>query len=544
MSNAEIPDIVLKRRTQMIKGRAYVYEDSPYWDAGKQQTRHKREYLGRLDDDGTFVPNKTYVAREQLKAISEQTRKEIPSSNEAKRLYHGATYLLDGIDARIGVSEDLKACFLRDYRKILSLAYYLILESDSPVYRFTKWALTHSHPQGGNLASQRISELFASITETAKMSFFERQSQRRAEKEYLAYDTTSISSYSELIRHVKNGKNKDLEPLPQVNLALVFGEKSMLPAYFRKLPGNIPDVSTIRKLLRDVQFLNLKKVKLVLDRGFYSADNLDDLYRSHYKFIVGTRCNILFVSGLLDDVRETIKDYTNYSVDQDVYCTGSMEKWPYRERNAAGQVVSTEDRRIYVHIYYNALRAEQEKAEFIRDLAVAERSLKDGTASAAQRASCKQYFVTKETPVRGMQFEQNEQAVRDHVRNFGYFILLSNEVKDPKEALGLYRNKDVIEKAFSNLKNRLDMRRTAVSSSENLEGKLFVQYVALIFVSAIHQTMKKNDLYRNYTMQTLLDELDIIERFDYDGKRLHYSEITKKQEALYAHFNQKSPNML
>ena len=404
--------------------------------------------------------------------------------------------------------------------------------------------MTHTHPHGENLASQRISELLATISETAKMAFFERQSQRRTEKEYLAYDTTSISSYSELIEQVKYGKNKDLEPLPQVNLALIFGENSMLPVYYRKLPGNIPDVKTIHKLLKDIKFLNLQKVKLVMDRGFYSAENIDALYHDHYKFILGTRCNIRFVSGLLENVRESIKDFTHYSVDQDVYCTSSLEKWPYQERNAEGKVVSAEDRRIYVHIYYNALRAEEEKANFIKALAAAEQSLRDGTASTDPKASGSKYFIARQTPVRGMQIEYDEQAIREHVRSFGYFILLSNEIKNPREALELYRNKDLIEKAFTNLKNRLDMRRTAVSSSENLEGKLFVQYVALIFVSSIHQIMKKHRLYRNYSMLTMLDELDLIECFDYDGQRRHFGEVTKKQDALYECFNVIPPNML
>lgn len=117
--------------------------------------------------------------------------------------------------------------------------------------------------------------------------------------------------------------------------------------------------------------------------------------------------------------------------------------------------------------------------------------------------------------------------IKKHVKSFGYFVLLSNQIKDPSIALSIYRNKDLIEKSFGNLKNRLNMRRTAVCSSENLEGKLFVQFIALIYVSYIHKVMKDNHLYKNHTMQTLLDDLDIIERFDYPEHKYHCSEITK-----------------
>ena len=530
-----------QRRTQLIKGVQYVYEDYPYWDTQKKQMRHKREYIGKMDNDGAFIPNKTYAAQEKLAKLSEQ---KVQENKMAKRTYFGGSYLLDVIGDRIGIVADLKACFPDDYQKILSLAYYLILENDAPMYRFPKWAQTHRHPLGENLPSQRISELFASINEHTKLAFFERQSQRRLEKEYLAYDTTSISSYSELIDQVKYGKNKDLEPLPQVNLALVFGQESMLPVYYRKLPGNITDVTTIRKLLKDIDFLNLKKVKLIMDRGFYSAENIDSLYQAHYKFIVGARRNNLFVSNLLSKFREPIKDFENYSIDQDIYCLSQMEKWTYCERNRKGLVISTGERRIYVHIYYNAQRAEAEKANFIKALATSEQALRDDADSDTQKTFCKQYFITKETPVRGLHVEYNEKAIREHTADFGYFVLLSNEIKDPIEALDYYRNKDLIEKAFANLKNRLEMRRTAVSSGENLEGKLFVQFVALIYMSYIHQCMKKHHLYRNYSMSSLLDEFDVIERFDYEGQRWHCGEITKKQKDLYGCFEVTPLNML
>ena len=55
--------------------------------------------------------------------------------------------------------------------------------------------------------------------------------------------------------------------------------------------------------------------------------------------------------------------------------------------------------------------------------------------------------------------------------------LITNEPMDAVTALELYRNKDVVEKAFGNLKERLNMRRTLVSSEQSLDGKLFVQFV-------------------------------------------------------------------
>ncbi len=77
------------------------------------------------------------------------------------------------------------------------------------------------------------------------------------------------------------------------------------------------------------------------------------------------------------------------------------------------------------------------------------------------------------------------------------------------------------------------MRRMSVASEENFEGKLFVQFIALQLMSYIKKRMEKNGLFSDYTMQSLLDELDVIEYYQQPGRAHHLSEITNKQRKLY-----------
>ncbi|MFH2132379.1 MAG: transposase, partial [bacterium] len=56
--------------------------------------------------------------------------------------------------------------------------------------------------------------------------------------------------------------------------------------------GNIPDVKTLRKLLLDMSSLGYQKIKVVLDRGFFSAANINDLYRNHIKFLMAAKLSI------------------------------------------------------------------------------------------------------------------------------------------------------------------------------------------------------------------------------------------------------------
>lgn len=400
--------------------------------------------------------------------------------------------------------------------------------------RFPKWALTHTHPFGKVIPSQRSSELFGMINEDAKQKFFLLQGKRRLESEFLAYDTTSISSYSQSLKQVKYGLNKDHDRLPQINLALLFGEESRLPVYYRKLPGNISDVKTIQNMLADINFLNLDKVKLVMDRGFYSEDNINAFYHNHYKFLIATKTSLKFVRKQLDEIRGSMVSRPHYSSKYDLYYDSFMMDWNYSETKRRSGEIIRDTKRIYLHLYYNDQKATDDKKAFNKFLDGLEEELMSGKKNPEHEKLYAKYFEVKKTPIRGTSLIAKQEAIDEKAKYYGYFALISNGVKDPLDALEIYRSKDLIEKAFGNLKERLNMRRTSVSSEENLDGKLFVQFVALIYLSYIKKMMCENDLFKNYTMQELLDEFDVIERFEQPGRRHRIGEMTKKQLSLYA----------
>ncbi|SCW87323.1 Transposase DDE domain-containing protein, partial [Paenibacillus tianmuensis] len=290
-----MPLIYLKNKNN---GITYVYESENYWDKAKKQSRSRRTCIGKLDSQtGELIPSKRLTT-------SHRPAKPGPVPvTETKRLYAGATYLLDAIGEKLGIAADLKQCFPEQYKLLLSIAYFLILEDPNPLIRFSKWAITHQHPYGKDIPSQRSSDFFASIPEEARERFFRLQGRRRAEKEYWAYDTTTLSSYSECLKQVKYGMNKEHDPLPQMNLALLFGEQSNLPFYYRKLPGNISDVQTVKKLLADMDFFTYKKIKLVMDRGFYSEANINAMYQHHLKFLIGVKVTLKYVQEELESAR-------------------------------------------------------------------------------------------------------------------------------------------------------------------------------------------------------------------------------------------------
>lgn len=519
-------------------GITYVYQSSSYWDKEKKAPRSKRVLIGKVDSKtGEVVPTdgrgkKRGKSKQQEPASSKPKPGPVPETR-TDRQYYGATYLLDQIGERLGITDDLKACFPNDYKKIESLAYFMILEDTNTISRFSKFAKTHRHPYGSDIPSQRSSELFQSITEEAKMKFFRLQGKRRIEKEYWAYDSTSISSYSETLKQVKYGKNKDGDKLPQINLALLFGEESGLPFYYRKLTGNIPDVKTVTELVRELDILGYKKVKLVMDRGYYSADNINGLYKQHYKFLVGANTTLSYAKAFIKELGDDIRNYENYSDQYKVYYASKSIAWDYtQERPYKGDTISA-DHRMYLHLYYNPEKAVEDDHKRTAYYVQLEKELTSGKRKPEHEKDYARYFTVNETPVRGLKVTPNNEAMNKARRLYGCFVLISNEVKDPIEALQLYRTRDVVEKAFGNLKERINCRRTLVSSESSLEGKLFVTFVSLIYLSYIKNRMQENDLFSKYTITGLLDELDVIECFTEPGKAPIQGEVLKKQEDLF-----------
>lgn len=541
--------MTLLKKIDKRSGITYVYESQSYWDKQKKQPRSKRTLIGKIDPEtGEIIPtdgrckhlsvegkkqarqNREREAAEKQAIRSEEDKKLIINT---RRGFCGATYLLDAIAEKTGLTADLKRCFPKIHKEILSLAYYLIIEDSSALSRFSKWAATHEHPCGADIASQRSSEILQSITENSKMEFFRCLAKRRCHEEYWAYDSTSISSYSEQLKQVKYGHNKDHEALPQLNLLLLYGESSNLPFYYRKLAGNIPDVKTVRTLIADVAPLGVSKVKLLMDRGFYSSENINAMLSEHYKFLIGVSTTLADVKRLIKEHGNSMRNLDNYDTEHDVFCLSEKIDWLATKRTRkAEEGVQVIPKRMYMHLYFNHARAAEDENRFMKRMAALRSELENNQRVEAHEKMYAKYFKVSKVKD-GQKVEIKHEAMQEAQERFGYFALMSNEIKDAREALRLYRNRDVVEKAFRNIKERLNGNRALVSSEKSLEGKLFVHFIALFLLSYIKKQMQDHELFAKYTMPSLLDELDTIEMIHMPGRTPIIREVLSKQVDLY-----------
>ena len=263
-----------------------------------------------------------------------------------------------------------------------------------------------------------------------------------------------------------------------------------------------------------------------MDRGFISADNIDTLLKAKERFLIGAKINTNFIKNVLEKAKPVIGEQRFYDKKHAIQEFTSKDTWT---------CASGLKRIVYTHIYFDEKRAADEKSKFQKSIATVEDLLLNVTTlSCKQQKLSDKYLIIKSTK-KGAAVQYNQPKINEYLANCGYFSLFSNDIKNASVALEVYRNKDVVEKAFDNLKERLEMQRTQVHSDRNLSGKLFLQFVALILLLSFRKIMSDNNLYKNYTLQSLIDSMDVIEKIEI-GNNVHYSEITEKQRKIFEIF--------
>lgn len=487
-------------------GRTYVYRVESYWDKEKKAPRNKQICLGRLDSKtGEIIPSK-----KQCKIV--ERAGSVPEITVTSRVA-GPSHLLDKLTHSSGIGNLLKKCFPDDFKLILSLVYY-IAHKGGALSRSQPWSDSCLHPFGKTIASQRISELLLRLTEDQRQHFLSLWLSHVLEDDWLCYDITSVSSYARHNEYTHFGYNRDGESLEQINLAMLFGQKSRLPAHYRRMPGNISDVSTLQTTAKSLDYLGAGKLHFVLDRGFYSVANIDKLLQYRHKFTVAIPSGRKWVKKIFDAHCENIASPANYIItgqDEALYAVTKFHKWGKNKHHS------------WLHIFYNAERAASEFDRFTRNLIKYREELLSGQTVEKHEELYKRYLIVKKTPKRGIKVEFNEDEIqKQRKKHSGFFCILSNKIKNASEALCIYRNKDVVENSFDDLKNHLDMKRLRVHTATAMDGRLFLQFLALVYISLIRTKIQADDKLKFLTTREVMEEMETLVKVKYSK---HYGEV-------------------
>lgn len=432
---------------------------------------------------------------------------------------------MDQASSACGLKQVLKDTFPDCWEDILVCAMHSCSENEA-LYLCEDWARNSRVPAAPS--SQSISRLLKELDEDRRMQFYKRWAELRGEKEYLALDISSVSSWSELINYVEYGYNRDHEDLPQVNLAMLFGEDSRLPVFARIYPGSIKDVSTLVGMVAFIEQLQLRQMHFVMDKGFYSARGVGVLLEKYIKFAIG----VPFSTGMAKEaVRENIAAIA--SPENAIEVDGHIYYASVKRQTING-------RRAYLHIYYDRERAAKEHDRLMHKIIKIENGLVSGTVN-MDSAEAKKYFSFQKNKEGTYNIHRREEVIREQLELTGYFVILTNDSKDSEYILNVYRTKDVVEKSFDNIKNELDLERLRIHSDEAMEGRIFIGFISLIITSYIRGIMEDKNLYSIYSLSRLYSELKKLRLIQFKNGKQVLTELTSNHKAIFKAFNIKTP---
>ncbi|MGC8730025.1 MAG: IS1634 family transposase [Candidatus Micrarchaeia archaeon] len=134
--------------------------------------------------------------------------------------------------------------------------------------------------------SQRISDFFRKIgNEELYQNFFKEYISKISRSQNgIIIDTTSLPNqiHIPLTSWGRSGEEID----KQIRFLLVVDRKSSLPIFFRTLPGNIVDVSSLQNTKEELKQYGVKNTFVCTDAGFFSEDNIKDLYANNIDFLM------------------------------------------------------------------------------------------------------------------------------------------------------------------------------------------------------------------------------------------------------------------
>lgn len=529
----KIPDvpgkIVLKKKGDAV----YVqYEYDRVYDADRKFNVPKRAIIGKVceDDHSLMHPNEKYQQYFPSAVLPE----ERPDSYRSCCLRIGAYLVIGKLAEEYRLAPMLEKRMRKDWGLFLDLACYSIINEDNAGQYYPDFAFCHPlfSDKMKIYSDSKVSRFLGSITKEQTIGFLNDWNAHRDHRQrvYISYDSTNKNCQAGDVDIVEFGKAKDDKGLPIFNLALAFDKTNKVPLFYEEYPGSINDVSQFTFMVDKVIEYGYKKIGFILDRGYFSKDNIRYLDENGYCFIIMAKGMKALVSELVRSKRHSFETARACSIRAyRVYGTTVRQKM-YAD--------DTKDR--YFHIYYNAGRQAGEREQLEQKIDSYKKFLRrmEGQTVSFGKSYTSYFDLYHDKEGRFLHAREKAQVIEEELSLCGYFCIVTSEKMTAEEALVLYKGRDVSEKLFSGDKTFLGGKSMRVQSEDSISAKIFIEFVALIIRNRIY-TLLKDEMLRmesrpNYmTVPDAIRELEKIEmvRRNNGTYRLDHA-VTKRQKTI------------
>ena len=521
MENPKLPPILVNKAGSVY----YVYTYKNVWDRElKRSKRGESKKIGKIlggQKDGVICFDESFLQeRPEFRSFQvERKGKEyvftplnesgttLTQLQEVKQLHAGATWALDQLVAQSPVGEALKWAFpqRRDYLKILSICYFIILNQDNNISKYEAFAEVTRLPCGAPLAPSSISRVFRKIRNQQIETYFSvvrdellEQQEKYGDKNEitLALDSTSGSNYVNNLLNLERHRYEDEDNLPLINLLALADYESGIPFFYRAYDGKVPAAKTVSQVISGNAGLSLKNVVFVSDRGYSDAENINDCLRNKLGFLFNVQCAMpdSFAQELIDGERENLRDLNRMDWLTKVFQITKEINWTFESDLVEGQVTSKKIKGsaiLYWHVYFNRQFAENARQGLIERIDRVREKINNGEELDENELTLLGDVFEKHEEGDTISYTISNEKVDQKLRYKGYQILVSDKISDARKAWCVYQERRILEDTLKTLKTRSSCVRNCVSDNESLIGKTFVQFLATSIEMIVRARLRK-----------------------------------------------------
>lgn len=522
MENPKLPPILVNKAGSVY----YVYTYKNVWDRElKRSKRGESKKIGKIlggQKDGVICFDESFLQeRPEFRSFQvERKGKEyvftplnesgttLTQLQEVKQLHAGATWALDQLVAQSPVGEALKWAFpqRRDYLKILSICYFIILNQDNNISKYETFAEVTRLPWGAPLAPSSISRVFRKIRNQQIETYFSvfrdellEQQEKYGDKNEitLALDSTSGSNYViNNLLNLERHRYEDEDNLPLINLLALTEYESGIAFFYRAYDGKVPAAKTVSQVISENAGLSLKNVVFVSDKGYSDAKNINDCLRNKLGFLFNVQCAMpdSFAQELIDGEKENLRDLNRMDWLTKVFQITKEINWTFESDLVEGQVTSKKTKEstiLYWHIYFNRQFAENARQGLIERIDRVREKIYNGEELDENELMLLEDVFEKHEEGDMISYTISNEKVDQKLRYKGYQMLVSDKISDARKAWCVYQERRILEDTFKTLKSRLSCVRNRVSDNESLIGKTFVQFLATSIEMIVRARLRK-----------------------------------------------------
>ena len=509
----KIPFVQGKITRRKKKDVVYIeYEYDRIYDPVRQYTFPKRVTIGKLSetDPELMQPNQNFLKYFPDAELPETKNRTSRSSC----LRVGAYFVLRKIIEEYNLIELLGGYFeQRDLGLFLDLAVYSIIAENNAAQYYPDY--TYNHPLFTNGMKQysdsTVSDFLNSVTDDQSIGFLNSWNETRnhREKIYISYDSTNKNCQAGDIEMVEFGHPKVDVGQPVFNYAVAYDTRNQEPLFYEKYPGSLNDISQLQFMLDKAFGYGYKKIGFILDRGYFSCENIQYMDKCGYSFVI-------MVKGMASLVNELVLEHKGTFESKRV---NNIYEYGVYGKTVKHRLYAGDKNERYFHLYHSISKESAERAGIENRLNQMTLYLKKYQNKVKEFGPGFEKYFNLHYDEKTQAFvlpEERCSVVERELDLAGYFCIITSEKMSAKEAIELYKSRDTSEKLFRGDKSYLGNKSIRVYSEESARAKIFVEFVAMILRCKMYiklkEEMKNLEKKPNYmTVPVALKELEKIE---------------------------------